>query len=130
MTITIFDLESYRQPASLKIIRAILPKKNEEVSEDALKIILFATEYGLGCRETAEAIADNIEKSTDIKLDFFFTIQDLMLDPYFHPTIEMHALTEAYLERVKNDFLTQEDEDELGIECISNSERESEPMET
>ena len=125
----IFDLEKYTNLASKKIIDFVMPLPENQVDEDALKIILFATEHGLGCRETAEAIADNIEKSTDIKLDFFFTIQDLMLDPYFHPTMEIFVLAEAYLERVKNVFLTQEEDDEFSIGCISNPERESEPME-
>lgn len=103
----IFDLSQvYKQMASKKIIESIL--WSDEKDKLALQIILFATEDGLSCKDTATAIASTIKESTDINQDMFLIIKDLVNNLYFHPTPEISALIENYFEQVGDKFNSSE----------------------
>ncbi|EKE21258.1 MAG: hypothetical protein ACD_7C00302G0012 [uncultured bacterium] len=125
----IFDLsEKYRQSASKSIIEIVLPLPETQVDEDALKIILFATEKGLSCRKTAEAIADVVKNSANLKEDFFYIIDGLGLNIYFTSTPEISDLIRSYLLRVSPEFKTQKDI-ELYEELISEPANPHQPEE-
>lgn len=104
MNIPIFYLENCRQTASKRIINTILPLSEKEVDEEALQIILFATENGLGCRKTAEIIAETIEVSANMPKTFFSIIKELSLSDYFMPSDKIAADIEIYLKRATSLF--------------------------
>lgn len=128
MSISIFDLENYRRISSKRIISAILPLSEKEIDEDALEIILFATENGLGCRKTAEMIAEAVEFSTDIPKTFFSIIEGLFLNEYFIPTEEITSAIETYFKRATPLFASKSEHFEetvslLKIERLQTEER-------
>lgn len=102
--------DTLQQSTSQRIIGAIVSIfPIREVHEKALRIILFAIEEGLGCKDTATAISLTIAESTDISHDMFLVIKDLTGNPYFHPTSEISSLIEDYFEQVGDKFDSPED---------------------
>lgn len=113
-----------KQPSSISINSTILSSQ-QPVDEEALEIILFATEGGLGCRETAEYIAQTIESSADFDQDFFDIIKELIASDYFFPTPQIAGLIYTYLTRVGDIFEAPEDDFEIDeFREISPEEKE------
>lgn len=113
-------LKELKQPASKKIADAIILSDNQDIDWVALRIIFFATEEGLGCRETAEKIALTIGDLSDINRDMFLIIKDLVNNSYFHPTPEISALIDTYFKQVGDKFNSPEDTELYG-ELITDS---------
>lgn len=117
-------LKELKQPASIKICTTLsLLDNTDYINWSGLRVILFATEEGLGCRETAEAISLTLTESTDTTFnhDMLLIIKDLTGNMYFHPTPEISALIEDYFEQIGDKFNSPEDI-ELYEELISDSD--------
>ena len=99
------ELRILKQPSSIAIADTVLSLPNQHIiDKEALKIILFATEEGLGCKDTATAISLTIEESDDINRDMFLIIRDLTGNIYFYSTPEISGLIETYFEKVGSKF--------------------------
>lgn len=101
-----------KQPSSIAINSTILSSQ-QPVDKEALEIILFATESGLGCRETAEDIAAIIKHSINLNQDFFDIIKELIASDYFFPNPQIAGLIDTYLTRVGDVFEAPEDDFEM-----------------
>lgn len=116
--------EILKQPSSIAINSTILSSQ-QPVDKEALEIILFATEGGLGCRETAEDIAAIIKHSINLNQDFFDIIKELIASDYFFPTPQIAGLVDTYLTRVGDIFEAPEDDFEIDeFREISPEEKE------
>lgn len=106
----IFKLsEIYRQPNSKRILNKVFDLPDEEVDKDALEIILYATEQGIRCKETADNIAFIIEESVEIKKDMFHIIQGLAIGDYVYFSPEMSVKIKTYLDKIGYQFYSPED---------------------
>lgn len=89
----------YKRPASQDVIQAIANMPKESLNKDALQVILFATEGGVGCRKTAEGIAYAIKRASDKNIAMLEIItNELCMSEYFFPDSE----TKARIESLKN----------------------------
>lgn len=104
--------EIITQKATNEIIEVLSKPENNGYDRQAAVIIISAIEKALGCRETADAIAETFKNSTDINSDMFLTIRELCQNTHFYPSTDLLSSIDTYLDRISSRFEKETGEDD------------------